>query len=187
MTAGATRRVACRPRALSLIEAMISLAICSMLLAAVAAAYGASARAIEMNDNFYRASQAARVSMGQLLNQIRRCGTCQVNDTYDGVASTVTGTVLHVTSNDTPAVPRTFSYDPAQRKLRLYNALTATGTGYSLSSNVSSMLFTADMRPDPQTGAKRPVRITIDIVVTVGNDSVHLTGSAVPRSTVTYD
>src|SRR5207249_3182989 len=115
----------------------------------------ASAQAIEMNDRFFRASQASRVCMGQLLNQIRRCGTCQVNDTYDGVASTVSGTTLHVTSNDTPAVARTYSYNPTQQKLRLYNALTATGTGYSLASNVWSVLFTADMEADPQTGAKR--------------------------------
>lgn len=187
MTSRPRSCVARRPRALSLLEAMISLAICSSLLVAVAAAYNASANAIDMNDRFYRASQAARVSMGQLLNQIRRCGTCQVNDTYDGVASTVTGTVLHVTSNDTPAVARTYSYDPSLQKLRLYNSLTSTGTAYSLASNVSSMLFTADMQPDPQTGTKRPVRITVDIVVKVGTDSVHLTGSAVPRSTVTYN
>ena len=49
-------------------------------------------------------------------------------------------------------------------------------------SNVSSITFTADMSPNPANGSMRPARITIDVTVTVGNDSVHLTTSAVPRN-----
>ncbi|HEX2973414.1 MAG TPA: prepilin-type N-terminal cleavage/methylation domain-containing protein, partial [Tepidisphaeraceae bacterium] len=49
-----------RPRrGLSLVEVMISLVICSLLLTAVATAFRASTMAIEDNDQFFRASQAA--------------------------------------------------------------------------------------------------------------------------------
>ncbi len=56
-------------KGLSLAEVMISLAISAMLLTAVAAAFTASSEAIEQNDQFFRASQAARVSMNQILTE----------------------------------------------------------------------------------------------------------------------
>ena len=46
---------------LSLAEVMISLAISSSLLVAVAAAFSSSSKAIENNDQFTRAAQAAQV------------------------------------------------------------------------------------------------------------------------------
>src|SRR5215218_4356873 len=65
-------------RGLSIVEVMISLTICSFLLVAVAAAYNASASAVEMNDRFFRATQAGRVTMNQLLTEIRRADAVQV-------------------------------------------------------------------------------------------------------------
>src|SRR5687768_67366 len=57
---------------LSIVEVMISLTIAAMLLTAVAAAFTASSDVIDHNDQFFRACQAARVSMNQMLTQIRR-------------------------------------------------------------------------------------------------------------------
>ena len=180
-----------RPAALSIMEVMISLSICSMLLVAVASAFNASAKAVDVNDRFYRATQSARVSMAQILTQIRRAGTCDVNGTWNAAGDTVTGTGLSVstpTINGQLPVFRTWQFDPAARKLKFYNASSATGTAYSLASNVSAVSFTGDMEPDPQStnGTKRTVRVTVDITVQVGPDTVRLTGSAVPRAVLAY-
>src|SRR5205085_1130645 len=67
-----------RRRGLSIIEVMISLTISAFLLVAVAAAYSASADAVEMNDKFFRATQAGRVTMNQVLTEIRRADAVQV-------------------------------------------------------------------------------------------------------------
>src|SRR5947209_11275949 len=59
-------------RGLSIIEASISLSISTMLLVAVAAAFTSSASAIDMNDQFFRATQAGRVSLNQVLAAVRQ-------------------------------------------------------------------------------------------------------------------
>lgn len=64
---------------LSLPEAMISLAITSLLLVAVATAFTNASQAIEMNDTFFRCTQAARVTMDQTLGEIRNCDSMDVN------------------------------------------------------------------------------------------------------------
>src|SRR4051812_7948867 len=62
-----------RARGLSLVECLISLAITALLLTGVAAAFRASAAAIKINDQFFRASQAARISLNQIMTEVRRC------------------------------------------------------------------------------------------------------------------
>src|SRR4051812_13330666 len=87
-------------RRLSLPEVLISLAISALPLTPVAAASSASASAIDINDRFFRASQAARVSSAQLTSILRRCDSCQVGGTYDGVSSTVTASYVGVIYED---------------------------------------------------------------------------------------
>ena len=67
-------------RGLGLVELVVSLAIAAMLLTAVAAAYSATTTAIEMNDQFFRCSQAARVSINQIMAVVRRCQSGVVAD-----------------------------------------------------------------------------------------------------------
>src|SRR2546421_10256836 len=89
-----------RNRGLSLPEVLVSLTISALLLVAVAAAFSASAAAISVNDRFFRATQAARVSMEQILTLVRRCQSCQVGGTYDGVSPSVTAHYLGIIYND---------------------------------------------------------------------------------------
>src|SRR4051812_40354938 len=92
-------------KGLSIIEALISLSLTAMLLVAVAAAYHASAAAIEMNDQFVRGSQAARISVNQIIGQIRACSSIVVgahdvtvtSDTGDVREYNVSGTDLNLT------------------------------------------------------------------------------------------
>src|SRR4051812_31391096 len=80
-----------RRRGLSIIEVMISLTISAFLLVAVAAAYNASADAVEMNDKFFRATQAGRVTMNQLLTEIRRADSVEVGTNYINVIRPLPG------------------------------------------------------------------------------------------------
>src|SRR2546430_12879354 len=98
---------------MTLIESMISLSIAAMLLVAVAAAYQASASAITMNDTFFRSSQAGRVSMNQLLTEIRRADAVQVT-------GSTSVDIIRPTETLTPnEVHRTFTYDSAGQKITL--------------------------------------------------------------------
>src|SRR5205823_7082731 len=82
-------RIAGRPhkatprRGMSIAEVMISMAIAALLLVGVSAAYTASADAVEANDNFFRATQAGRVTMTQLLTEIRRADSVLTAPTND--------------------------------------------------------------------------------------------------------
>ena len=177
-----------RTRAMSLPEVLISLTITAMLLCAVAGAYAASSAAISVNDRFYRASQAARVSMAQILNMVRRCDSCQVGGTYDGVSATVSASYIGIIYTDqlTGAV-RSATYQRAGSPTNQLQ-LVQDGQTHPLAHNLTSLTFTADMAPDPgsASGAKVPVSITVDMTVTIGTEVVHIRGSAVPRHVIVY-
>jgi type II secretory pathway component PulJ len=149
---------------LSLAEVMISLAISAMLLTAVAAAFSASSEAIEVNDEFFRASQAARVSMNQILTEIRRANL---------IKTASSSTNLAMTAHDTK--DRDYIYDAAAKKLQLVTS-DPGAPNYTLTSNCSSASFAYD---NP-TGAQI-VRVSVTIVVQVGKNVIRLTGSAAPR------
>ena len=160
------------PRArqgLSLAEVMISLAISAMLLTAVAAAFTASSEAIEQNDEFFRASQAARVSMNQILTEIRRANAVQVPTNNKSLS------MLTHDNKD-----RTYSYDSAASKLKLITNDVLTDPDYTLASNCTSGTFDADVVIDGG-GIKHVVRVSVTVCVKVGKNQIRLTGSAAPR------
>src|SRR5687768_5256077 len=66
-------------RGVSLVECMVSLIICSGLLTAVAVATRSSFDAVELNDQFTRATQSSRVTMNHVLTEIRRASSVQVS------------------------------------------------------------------------------------------------------------
>lgn len=159
-------------RGLSLAEVMISLAISAMLLTAVAAAFSASSDAIEVNDQFFRASQAARVSMTQILTEIRRANAVQVPGTLTGQKS------LSMMTHDNK--DRTYSYDTAAQKLKLITNDVLTDPDYTLASNCTSTTFDFDTFTDAG-GIKHCSRVAVTIVVKVDKNTIRLTGSAAPR------
>src|SRR5258708_5357790 len=73
-----------RRRGVGLLELLLSVSIASMLLVAVAAAYNGSVNAIQVNDSFFRCSQAARVTLMQITAEIR-----QADATDMSVANTI--------------------------------------------------------------------------------------------------
>jgi prepilin-type N-terminal cleavage/methylation domain-containing protein len=156
-------------RGLSLVEVMISLAISAMLLTAVAAAFTASSDAIEINDEFFRASQAARVSMNQILTEIRRANAVQ---------EPPNNKTLSMITHDNR--DRTYLYDSAARRLKLITNDVITDPDYTLAANCSTATFDVDTYTD-SGGIKHVVRVSVTIAVQVGANQIRLTGSAAPR------
>src|SRR5688572_11035846 len=99
-----TFKSASRRAGLSLVEVMIAISISAALLVAVAAAFSATSDAIEINDQFTRASQAARISMNQIMSEVRKCKS--------GAAST--NSLELVTATDER---RVYAYDSTTKQL----------------------------------------------------------------------
>jgi Tfp pilus assembly protein PilW len=169
-------------RGLSIVEVMISLTICSFLLVAVAAAYNASASAVEMNDRFFRATQAGRVTMNQLLTEIRRADWVACAPTSDSVIVTRPA-VNRMPEEDS----REYRYDAAAKKITLQifykkaDGTTYTGPKYSLSSNVEWAKFGPADKIKDATGADQDIRIPVTVEVKIGGNQVRLSGSSGPR------
>ena len=149
-------------RGLSLIEAIIALAITAMLLTGVAMAFHASTSAIEMNDQFYRASQAARVSMNLILDQVRKC--------QSGVVDTSSLQLTTESGED-----RTFALDGSDLKMTLTPPGADAPSSHRLASNIQSITFATDGKS-----------ISMVITVAVGSNQVTLCGSAFPRRLMEY-
>jgi Tfp pilus assembly protein PilW len=176
-----------RPRlGLSLVEVMISLAITSFLLVAVAAAYNASASAVEMNDRFFRATQAGRVTMNQLLTEIRRADFVACAPTSDSVIVT-RPLVNRLPEEDS----REYRYDAAAKKVTLQvfykkaDGTTYSGPKYSLASNVEVAKFGPADQVKDATGALLDIRIPVTIEVKISGNQVRLSGSSGPRRLLT--
>jgi prepilin-type N-terminal cleavage/methylation domain-containing protein len=165
-----------RRRGLSLPEVMISLSITVLLLTATAAAFNASAQAVSMNDKFFRASQSSRVSLNQVLTEIRRCDAVSVTTTYVDV--------IRPAEDMTPGeVFRRFAYDSVNQKLtvQIFQAGNVGGPVRTLASNVTAVTFgPADMVKDANQ-AWVVVRVPVSVTVTVGNNAITLNGAAAPR------
>jgi prepilin-type N-terminal cleavage/methylation domain-containing protein len=164
-------------RGLSLVEVMISLAISAMLLTAVAAAFTASSDAIQVNDEFFRASQAARVSMNQILTEIRRANAVSVPSPLTG--SPTLSMITHDTKD------RTYTYDATNRRLKLITNDVTTDPDYTLASNCAIASFDVDTYTDT-LGINHVIRVSVTIVVQVGQNQIRLTGSAAPRKAQTW-
>lgn len=170
-----------RIRGWSLIEVMLTLAISAMLLTAIAGAFSASASAIRENDRFFRATQAARVAMNQILDAVRRAHAVQLT-TSASPPSTVSSSWVESLTFD----GHDYTYQYANGQLVLIDNGTTGSPQFTLAHNVTSAQFVGEYAPNPNTGALRCVKVTLDIVIEIGDNQVHLSGSAVPRRTISY-
>ena len=182
-----------RSRGLSLPEAMISLAITSLLLIAVASAFSGSCTVIEANDNFFRSSQAARVTLSQLMIEIRNCDSLDMsvaNQINIIRPAFVAGSnqILYRQVGPPAEVSRAFVYSPTNQNITLtitYADATTAGP-YELASNVTACSFgPPDMGLD-YNNASIPVRVPITLTVSTKGSTVVLNGSAAPRRAMKY-
>ena len=151
-----------RRAGLSLIEVMIAVAISAMLLVAVAAAFSATSDSIEMNDQFTRASQAARISMNQIMAEVRKCKS--------GITSP-TSLELQTATDER----RIYTYSSATKQLTLTLPDNVPPTTYTLARSVTAAQFASDGRT-----------ISLTITVQIGDNRITLSSSGMPRRTVTF-
>ena len=152
-----------RRRGLGLVELLVSLAIAATLLTAVAAAYAATTSAIQMNDEFFRASQAARVSINQIMAEVRKC--------QSGIVDTDS---LEISNQQ--GVKRVYAFDRGTNRLTLSFPEATVPVTYTLARNVDDVQFYTD----GQT-------IAMIVTIEVGKNQVTLSGSAMPRRTITFN
>jgi len=151
-----------RRRGLSIVETMISLSISSSLLVAVGAAFVSSSKAIEYNDQFSRAVQAARVSINQIMTEVRRSSSYPTvfGDHIDMMTYNVEHRIYAYLANQTLVITRE-NVNPW-----------ITNT---IATNVTACTFGDDGKS-----------VTMSVTVQVGGNSVVLSGSATPRRSVVY-
>jgi type II secretory pathway pseudopilin PulG len=181
----ARRARAARPprgahRGVTMVECMVSLVICSGLLSAVAVAFRTSFSAVELNDQFSRATQASRVTMNHLLSEVRRATSVQVS---------ADRTQLDVIRGEAARPPnevyRSYKYDGAGRKMTLqvfYQGGTS-GPVYTLASNVEGASFGPGETAPNSTVV---VRVPVVIEVKVDKCTILLNGTAAPRQALKY-
>jgi prepilin-type N-terminal cleavage/methylation domain-containing protein len=193
-------------RGLSLVEVMISLAITSMLLTAIAAAFHSSTQVITENDQFFRATQAARVALNQILSEVRRAdaipAVADVSGTFPipPIDSTLLPISRPYTSRYSQEFLRYYRYNAQAKRLELYfqdvNGNMTPGTagsppfevpGYTVANNVQVAPFSWETAKD-NLGVTYVARVSIALEVAVGKNRIRISGSAVPRRSIaTYE
>jgi prepilin-type N-terminal cleavage/methylation domain-containing protein len=157
--AGCAARHRVRRRGMGLFELMIALAISATLLTAVAVAYQATSRAMVMNEQFARATQAARVSVNQMMSDVRKATSKYTDDL-----------TLEV---EVDGKTRRYAYDEANKRLTLQIPDDQPGKTFVLARNVAKAQFYTDDET-----------IAVTLTVEVGSNQVSLSGSAMPRRAI---
>ena len=153
------RRDASR-RGMGLFEVMIALSITALLLTAVAVAYQVTSRAMEMNEQFARASQAARVSVNQMMASVRKSTSNYTDD-------------VTLELQDPDGKTNRYEYDEANKRLTLKLPDDHPGKTFVLARNVTKAQFYTDGET-----------ISVLLTVEVGTNQVSLSGSAMPRRAI---
>jgi hypothetical protein len=165
-----------------MVELLMGLAISASLLTAVAAAFTASTTAIESNDEVFRATQAARVSMLHLLAEIRN-GTIDENSTSTSMRL--------ITSGTESVLPQDRTYRFESGKLNLITNSIDDDEDFVLARNVVTANpslnshFAYDIGQDANH-TDVVVRVAVTLVVRVNNNEIRLTGTASPRQYLSY-
>jgi hypothetical protein len=156
---------------------MISLTVSATLLASVAAAYNASSSAVTANSDFFRASQAARITMNQILAEVRQCESVQV---YSDHLDIIRASAMMLPNE----VTRSFQYNSAAGTITLtiYGVnSTVIGGPYEMASNVTAANIGPALIGTDWNNSLVVQHVPLSITVTVGRDLSTLTGSAGPK------
>ena len=150
-------------RGLGLVELLISLMISASLLTAVGTAYVAMSDAIEMNDQFARASQAARVTINQVTAEVRKCNGGVVEDDS-----------LELTP---PAgEKKLYEFDAPGRRVTLRFPDSGDPRAFTLVRNVDAAQFYTDGET-----------ISMIVSIRIGNNKVTMSGAGTPRRTMSVE
>jgi type II secretory pathway pseudopilin PulG len=172
-------------RGLTLMEAMISLSITTMLLAGIATSFVSSANAVSANEQFSRATQATRVTMNQILVECRRADAVQCSSTgtynyFDVIRPTE---VL-----DPNEVYRRYRYDATNKQITLTIHF-ADGTdspAYVMVRNVQAATFGPPQMGVDSNNASVVQRLPVTLTIKIGGNVITLNGAAGPRRALRF-
>jgi hypothetical protein len=156
-----------------LVEALISLAIAAALLTAVAAAFSATADAMDENDKFFQATHTGRIALNRILTQIRR-GLVDENSTASNLR------LISDTGQDI-----TYRYDSTTKQLKFITNTVTTDPDYVLARRLETCQFNVELGTDHE-GNSCVARVSLVLTVKVGNNSLLLTGTAAPRRNFSF-
>jgi hypothetical protein len=166
-------------------EAMVSISITTMLLAGIATSFVSSANAVNVNDQFSRATQAARVTMNQILVECRRADAVQCSNTgtYDYF-----DVIRPVEVLDPNEVYRRYRYDAANKQitLKIHYADGTDSAAYVMVRNVSSATFGPPQMGVDANNATVVQRLPVMLTVKIGGNVITLNGAAGPRRALKF-
>lgn len=181
----AHRRTPRARRGLTMMEAMVSLSITGMLLAGLASAFVTSADAVEQNEQFFRATQAARVTLNQVLVECRRSDALQCSSTgaYDHFDVIRPQEVLEPNE-----LYRRYRFDPAAKQvtLTIHYADGTAGPPYVMVRNVQAAAFGPPQMGVDANNATVVQRMPVVLTVKVGRNAVTLNGAAGSRRAMRF-
>jgi hypothetical protein len=141
----------------------------------VAGAYVASANSVKNNDEFYRATQAARVAVLRVTSEVRRAQIVDVDSPADANGNTTQIKVFTYNGQDF-----TYKYDSQKKQLLLVTNSNLTDADYVLVRNVASASFNI-LKGVDSSGAQCVSHVGLTLTVAVGKNQVTLSGAAAPR------
>jgi hypothetical protein len=149
-----------------------------------------SSQVIENNDKFFRATQAARVALAQMLTEVRRSDSIPINTVASPVM--ISSTELPISRPpDAPHQPnedlRVYEYLPTEQKVVLYFIYLdgSRSTKYPICSNVQRAPFQWDIGKD-SNNADCVARVSVDLDIRVDKQSIRITGAAAPRRSMVF-
>jgi prepilin-type N-terminal cleavage/methylation domain-containing protein len=149
-------------------EVLIALAVVSILLAAVAVAFNASAINYRENNDIFNAVNRARQALFRMTTQLRTADAVNP-DLLSNECSLITAGGDDIT----------YRYNSSAKKLYLVTNDITTDSDYVLCDNVTAMTFTKDVVTEgPQTKVKS---VQISIAVAAGDIQRTLAAAAVIR------
>ncbi len=152
----------------TIVEALIALAVVSILLAAVAVAFNASAINYRENNDTFNAVNSARQALSRMTTQLRTANVVNPDSLNDECSLITAG------GDDI-----TYRYNSSAKKLYLITNDITTDSDYVLCNNVTAMTFTKDIVTE---GSQTKVKsVQISITVAAGDIQRTLSAAAVIR------
>ena len=171
--AAAPKGAVSRRAGLGLVEAMIALAITAALLTAVAAAFSASAAAINENDEFFMATQGGRVALSRILTHVRR-GT---------VSTTSTATELTLITDS--GKTHKYTIDLVNKIIKLTTIESGVESTHTLARTISAGAFTYENGTD-YDGNPCIKRVAMTLTVEKNNNRILFSGTGTCRAVLKY-
>ena len=182
-----------KAKGFTIIELLVALAITALLMTAVATAFDASAKNFQVNEDIYKAMNAARQTLMRITTELRTADYVFVEDDAESADQGVGYGVIdkenriyernytyhYNNSDDTDLYDNTLNDNTLYSQVFIFGGAT---TNYLLCENVTAMTFTRTyIDPDAEDDAKKVKNVRIAITVTVDGVSKTLTAAAVIR------